>query len=277
MVETLDAATTLSLVQSLHRQLRLRELLELFERQAATLIPVTGLRYVSPAGPILFAQTPSSEHYVKFRVEWHNNESLGELYFYFDEPQANHRLQQAEDLVAVLASPLHNALMYEEALEQQALPTPAVETLPSAGLHAIAEPQQAPARCDTLLLISLDSYQQLITTNGSAWAQAVLQSVQDQVRTGLREADGVFQIDDGLLALLLPRTGQHAANAVADKVRDLIAGLQLHSSLNARALTACMGVAISRDADSAETVMQRAEEALEVARRQGPGGLHIHA
>ena len=85
MVETLDAATTLGLVQSLHRQLRVRDLLELFQRQANAVLPVAGLRYISPTGPIMFADTPSSEHYVKFRINWHNNENLGELYFYFDE------------------------------------------------------------------------------------------------------------------------------------------------------------------------------------------------
>lgn len=277
-VATFNAEEALHLVQAFHRQLRIKPLLELFHRQAETLMPLVGMQYISPADIETFRHGDRTDHFAQFRVRWHDNAVLGEMLFYFAEPQQDAVVQTAEDLVALMASPLNNAWQHESALEAVQLDIPVVPEAPrhnTDDLVPFGEPQLPTDRTDTLLLIGLDSYQQLLQSNGIAWAQAVLQSVQQQVRNGLREADGVFQIDDGLLALLLPRTDHSAATAVAGKVSSLIAGLQLASTEQDDGLTACMGIAVSRDADSAETVLERAERALEEARQQGPGKIQV--
>ncbi len=277
-VATFNAEEALHLVQAFHRQLRVKPLLELFHRQAATLMPLVGMQYISPSDIETFRDGERTEDFAQFRVRWHDNAVLGEMLFYFAAPQDDSVVQTAEDLVALMASPLHNAWQHEQALEAVTMDMPVV---PEPIRHNVddlvpfGEPQMPTDRTDTLLLIGLDSYPQLLQSNGIAWAQAVLQSVQQQVRNGLREADGVFQIDDGLLALLLPRTDHSAATAVAGKVSGLISSLQLASTEQADELTACMGIAVSRDADSAETVLERAERALEEARLKGPGKIQV--
>lgn len=277
-VATFNAEEALHLVQAFHRQLRIKPLLELFHRQAETLMPLVGLQYISPADIETFRHGDRTDHFAQFRVRWHDNVVLGEMLFYFAEPQQDAIVQTAEDLVALMASPLNNAWQHERALEAVQREIPVVPEAPSSNIDELVpfgEPQMPTDRTDTLLLIGLDSYQQLLQSNGIAWAQAVLQSVQQQVRNGLREADGVFQIDDGLLALLLPRTDHSAATAVAGKVSSLIASLQLASTEQDNGLTACMGIAVSRDADSAETVLERAERALAEARQKGPGKIEV--
>ncbi len=284
-VQTFSSDEALALVQSFHRQMRLRDLLELFHNEAQTLLPIVGMHYHNSAGLATFTVGDDSAYYVNFRAHWHNNQCLGEVYFYFETQQEDLIVSMAEDLVALVASPLHNAIVHEHALSAVAVGTDIIpEVNPNDELVTMESANTLPftmveapddSRSDTLLLIGLDSYQSILQSNGVAWAQAVLQSVQDQVRAGLREADGLFQIDDGLLALLLPRTGHEAATAVAEKVRELINDLHLTAEAEADRLTACMGIAISRDADSAETVLERAEWALAKARGQGPGAVHV--
>ena len=277
-VATFNAEEALHLVQAFHRQLRVKPLLELLHCQAQTLMPLVGMQYINPSDIETFRAGERTEDFAQFRVRWHDNAVLGEMLFYFAEPQPDTVVQTAEDLVALMASPLHNAWQHEQALEAVKIELPVVsepERYNTDDLVPFGESQPPIDRTDTLLLIGLDSYPQLLQSNGIAWAQAVLQSVQQQVRNGLREADGVFQIDDGLLALLLPRTDHSAATAVAGKVSSLIASLQLASTDQEDMLTACMGIAVSRDADSAETVLERAERALEEARLKGPGKIEV--
>ena len=102
-------------------------------------------------------------------------------------------------------------------------------------------------------------------------------SVQGQLSEGLREADGVFQIDDELLAVLLPRTSTGRAADVADKLRVLIASLHLKNGKVTRQLTACMGISGTRHATSAETVLDQARGALDEACREGPNTIRSHA
>ena len=79
----------------------------------------------------------------------------------------------------------------------------------------------------------------------------------------------MFQIDEGLLAVLLPRTSEPAALDVARKIRVLIAGLHLRDGRVTSQLTACMGVAGAKAAKTPEDVLDRANAALAAARNEG--------
>ena len=98
----------------------------------------------------------------------------------------------------------------------------------------------------------------------------LLQSVQNQISAGLRDADAVFQIDDETLAVVLPQTSCAQARDVAAKLRILIASLHLKDGSVTQQLTACMGIAGTREATHAETVLAAARAALAAASTEGP-------
>ena len=52
-------------------------------------------------------------------------------------------------------------------------------------------------------------------------------SVHSQIKSGLRHADGVYQIADELIAVLLPNTTMQQASEVAAKIRILVSSLHL--------------------------------------------------
>ena len=267
-VQFFDHGAAFNLVQAFHRHLDLGDLLQAFFAQAHTLLECVGLRYCNAADEIDIQLGESGPHTASYNLTY-QEANLGELVFLFRRRVTEDTLATAEDLTSLVMSPINNALHYRRALQNTQTPA-----------HGpVAAPKRAdgvkPGDDDTLVLISLDGFASIRDRDGAEWAQALVHAMQDQIREGLREADGVFQIDEELLAILLPRTSGDAAVEVAKKVRVLIAGLHLRDGAITTQLTACMGIAGTRDAGNAEEVLQQARAALQTAQSEGGNRIEL--
>ena len=131
-------------------------------------------------------------------------------------------------------------------------------------------------KTDALILLALDDYPAIKSRDGEEWAQILMSSVHEQIKEGLRDADGVFHIGDDLIAVLLPNTTGNRADDVAKKVRTLIASLHLRGGDISQQLTACMGLADARTAGTAEEVMEHAKQALRKAQTEGVNLINIY-
>lgn len=276
-IQFFDHAVALNLVQAFHRQLELEGLLQLFYSQASAVLQTAGMRYRNDGENVDWQRDQQRGHAASYNLTY-QNEQFGELTFYFVTPVSEDVLATAEDLVALAMSPLRNALLYRRALLGHPRPgtggtaAPAIRAPEPGAMRASDSGLQA-GRDDALILVRIDDIEEIRQRDGDAWAQTLVQAVQNQIDEGLREADGVFQIGDGQLAVLLPNTSGEAAAEVAVKLRVLIAGLHLASGDVDRQLTACMGVAGTAGAASAESVLDQAREALAQARREGPNSI----
>jgi len=260
-VRNFEPSVALSLVQAFHRQLELTPLLELLFGQAQAIVQAVGMHYRNPAAGIDLFFADKGRHTASYNLTY-SDENLGELTCHFHQRVTEESLETAEDLIALVMSPIRNALLYRQALNTQVEPE-------SIG----ADASLTPGNDDSLVLVQLDGYEQIRNRDGSEWAQTLLQSVQTQINGGLRDADAVFQIDDETLAVVLPQTSSERARDVAAKLRILIASLHLKDGSVSQQLTACMGIAGTRDAVRAESVLEAAREALESARREGPNSV----
>lgn len=260
-VRNFEPGVALSLVQAFHRQLELTPLLELLFGQAQAIVKAVGMHYRNPAAGIDLFFADKGRHTASYNLNY-SEENLGELTCHFRARVTEESLETTEDLIALAMSPIRNALLYRQALSSQAEPE-------SIG----ADASLTPGNDDSLVLVKLDGFEQIRNRDGSEWAQTLLQSVQTQINGGLRDADAVFQIDDETLAVVLPQTSSERARDVAGKLRILIASLHLKDGSVSQQLTACMGIAGTRDAVRAESVLEAAREALAEARSSGPNSI----
>ena len=275
-VQYFDHGAAFNLVQAFHRHLDLGDLLQAFFAQAHTLLECVGMRYRNPPDEIDVELGESGPHTTSYNLTY-QEENLGELVFCFKRRVTEETLATAEDLTSLVMSPINNALLHRRALLRVADVVANSDARPDSKTKP--KPKRAagvkPGDDDTLVLISLDGFDKIRDRDGSEWAQALVHAMQDQIREGLREADGVFQIDDEMLAVLLPRTSSDAAIEVAKKVRVLIAGLHLRDGAISTQLTACMGIAGTRDAGDAEQVLDQARAALKTAQREGSNRIEL--
>jgi len=278
-VQFFDHSAAFNLVQAFHRHLDLGDLLQAFFAQAHTLLECVGMRYRNPADGIDLQLGEGGPHTTSYNLTYQDS-NLGELVFLFRRKVTEDTLATAEDLTSLVMSPINNALLYRRALPQ----ADATDNAADPSATSTPNPNPAPKRAeavktgndDTLVLISLDGFATIRDRDGAEWAQALIHAMQDQIREGLREADGVFQIDDEMLAVLLPRTSGSAAVEVAKKVRVLIAGLHLRDGAVTTQLTACMGIAGTQAAGNAEQVLQQARVALQAAQRDGGNSIELY-
>jgi diguanylate cyclase (GGDEF)-like protein len=263
----LETELALSLVQAFHRHLEVEAVIGVLWSRGATLIRASGLCYRHP-GQGLEVQFGSGRHTASYDLAY-QGETLGEVVFHFQRRVDEATLAVAESLVSLAVPALRNALAHRAVLEAAEAPPPA------AGSDAAAA-NGAPASDDALVLVALDGHDEVRVRHGDTWADTLVQSVQEQIREGLRDADSVFQIGENLLAVLLPHTTETAALDVAAKIRVLIAGLHLKDGRLTSQLTACMGVTGARRGRTPGAVLALAREALERARREGPNAIRAY-
>ncbi len=248
-----DDRTALHLTQALHHETRLAGVLELIFSQLHRLTGAQGLTFEPAPEHEETAQKlelgKTAHHHVEYNLSVQDT-AVGKLTIWFPARKNEHEIQTCEDLLGLAITALRNAVLLERA---QPAETEKPETV----------------RADALLLITLDDYADMERADGLEWANVVMGTVHQQIKDGLRNADGVYQISDEYIAVLLPNTTVEQALAVAEKVRVLIASLHLRANDVEQQLTACMGLADARLAATAEEVMANAKVALGEAQAKG--------
>ena len=121
--------------------------------------------------------------------------------------------------------------------------------------------------CVALMLLDLDRFKEVNDTLGHKHGDILLRDVADRLKTAVRDMDTVARLGGDEFAILLPSVARvEDAEALGRRVLDVfmepfeIEGLALH-------VDASIGIAVLPDhADDAETVMQRADVAMYVAK-----------
>jgi diguanylate cyclase (GGDEF)-like protein len=120
-----------------------------------------------------------------------------------------------------------------------------------------------------ILLLDLDSFKQINDKHGHLAGDAVLKGVAAAIRAQLRDSDLVGRWGGEEFMIILKRTDLNSATAVADKIRQHIQATQVRYGKESLALTASIGVAVLRDEDTADSLLNRADRGLYLAKQGG--------
>ncbi len=263
-----DDRTALHLTQAFNQETDLPALLALLFSQLQALCGAHGVTYDNAALELECRLGRTAHHNAEYNLEY-GKDQLGSLTIFYPRRQTEPELQTGEDLVALMFTALRNAVTLLQARQAE----PAPQTIPATpDIDELSREEKA----DTLVLMALDGYSQLVKQSGDEWAQILMTSVHTHVKEGLRQADGVYQISDELIAILLPNTTLTQANQVAEKVRILVASLHLTGASTEEQLSACMGIADAKLAKTAEDVMAHAKIALAQAKRDGRSTICVY-
>lgn len=265
----------LALVQALHAHLAPELLLETLWDRAAVLLGASGMVYRHGERDVGL-DLGEGPHSASYGLDY-DGEDLGEITFRFRRKAGVAQLAAVEEVVTLVVPALRNALRHQtvvSALATSHAPAPGADNV-SVLASRTRRSTPGSSQDDALVLVRLDGFDDILAEHGDAWAQTLIGTIHQQLREGLRDADSVFQIDEGLLAVLLPRTNEEAALDVAAKIRILIAGLHLKDGGLSKQLTACMGVAGARAASTPEDVLDKARQALVQALAEGTNNIRV--
>jgi len=131
--------------------------------------------------------------------------------------------------------------------------------------------------CLALMFLDLDDFKQINDTLGHAIGDEVLRQVGRCLTSSVREADTVSRHGGDEFLILLGEVSQpDDAALIAEKLLAALAGPLLVNGHEIR-LTASIGISVyPRDGEDIETLTQRADAAMYMAKRNGRGGFNFH-
>lgn len=130
----------------------------------------------------------------------------------------------------------------------------------------------------SLLAIDLDDFKQINDSCGHATGDRVLSMVAAVCRDSTRSIDIVGRIGGEEFMIALPESDAHGARILAERLRENIAGASLPLTDDRQvAVTASIGIIIRAPNEDIDSMMQRADNAMYNAKRQGGNRLAMAA
>ena len=273
-----DQARPVSLAQlrqrlglQLQTSLDAERILGMFFRELQHLVPVDALGYQHSSSDLRLEMGQQANHSATYRLS-HESEYLGELTFRRRQRFSDQELAQLESLLASLLFPLRNALLYRVAI-QSALRDPLTNTGNRIAMDQVLQREIELARRNgqplSLLMLDIDHFKRINDEHGHAAGDEVLKAVATTLKDQLRNIDMVFRYGGEEFLVLLSGTPGDAAVMVGERLREAILELQCVAQGNAIELSISLGCATLKTAESAESLLSRADTALYQAKRNG--------
>lgn len=120
-----------------------------------------------------------------------------------------------------------------------------------------------------LVVLDLDQFKRVNDGYGHPAGDVVLRHVVELCKRQLRDSDLLGRLVGVEFAVILPRTNLAEAALVAERMRAAIEASPVKTERAMIAMTASFGVTTIRPDDSTVTLFQRADEALQAAKRGG--------
>ena len=126
-----------------------------------------------------------------------------------------------------------------------------------------------PGMPTALIILNLDHFKRINDGYGHPVGDMVLKSMVDVCKKQLRDSDLMGRLGGAEFAVQLPRTSLEDALMVAERIRAAVESMPVKAERAVIKLTASLGVTTIRAEDSAVSLFQRADDALQQAKRGG--------
>ncbi|WP_248749308.1 GGDEF domain-containing protein [Pseudomonas sp. MWU15-20650] len=257
--------------QQLQTSLEPERILGLFLRETQRLVPLDALQYRHQASDLRLELGHRGHHCVSYTLS-HEGEHLGELIFRRNQRFLEEELSQLESLLATLLFPMRNALLYRAAT-RTALRDPLTETGNRVAMDQTLQREIDMARRHltplSLVMLDIDHFKAINDTHGHATGDTILRAVAAAIKSQLRNVDMVFRFGGDEFLILLSNTGRDAAGLVGERLRQKTQAQDYWVGETRIELTVSLGCSTLLAAESAESLLRRADNALYVAKREG--------
>jgi diguanylate cyclase (GGDEF)-like protein len=122
----------------------------------------------------------------------------------------------------------------------------------------------------SLILLDIDNFKEVNDSFGHAFGDKVLRAVAQEMQGGLRSYDLLGRIGGEEFLIASPGSTLDDAAGLAERIRQMIKGRKISDRTREITVTVSAGVtSLSEQDATAEAILQRADEALYLAKQQG--------
>ena len=132
----------------------------------------------------------------------------------------------------------------------------------------------------SVLALDIDHFKRINDTYGHAIGDVVLRHVADTLHKSIRGEDIAVRFGGEEFLILLPDTPLAGAEKVAETIRSRVEALRLtrrHDNLTLAPFTISLGVAMRRESDDHESLLERADQALYRSKSGGRNQVTVEA
>jgi diguanylate cyclase (GGDEF)-like protein len=126
----------------------------------------------------------------------------------------------------------------------------------------------------SVILVRVDDFRELCNAYGSHAGSLALQALAKFFTAALRDMDWVARLDTTTFAVLLPGANLVNTTSVAERLRTGVAQASLRVDRHVVNVTISTGAAEASESEDGNTLMQRAEKAMQIAIAQGGNCSH---
>lgn len=162
----------------------------------------------------------------------------------------------------------HKRLNYLQQLELEELAkTDALTKSSNRAACDLTLEQMCSANCDfSLILIDLDDFKQVNDLHGHVAGDKVVVKIVETIKKGIRQDDIIARWGGEEFIVILPHTSRERAEEIAERIKEQIVMLE-HNEIGK--VTASFGVTAFIEGDNTESIINRADKLLYVAKNQG--------
>lgn len=254
----------------LHRKLDLELLLESFMSEAQSFLRFDGLQFLAADRGRDLLVGDVRQHRQQFELKL-GDRALGDLCLMRGKVFTARDQRDAERLVESLIYPLENALEHHSALL-------ASMTDRASGVHnQLALQQHLPREIRlarraemplSVMLITVDYLESISEHHGSSVGEQAWQSVAEALTQQLRQSDIIFRTELDEFLIVLNHTDIEGALSISNRLRAQVDRAVSYDNVQF-VLTASGGVTELDESDDADALVQRARQALSLARQAG--------
>ena len=265
------SSESLQLTGILQRTLDLEKLLQLFNGEIASVIPHTGCSYESNEGNFVINIGETAPCRCSYQLIL-LGEEIGVLVLYCDRKLSSNEKKQLQPMIAALAYPLRNALLYKNAVEK-AHRDPVTGVNNRTALDAALMQEINLAKRHTIplsiIIYDLDRFKQINDTHGHLEGDLMLKRVAECMTSCIRGSDVIYRYGGEEFVVLLRNTRKPGAKILAERIRRAVESMHMNHDSSKTEVTVSAGLTSLRNDDSVESFLERCDEALYKAKQAG--------
>jgi diguanylate cyclase (GGDEF)-like protein len=259
------------LVLALQTTLEVKSLLEIFSRHLGLLVPHGGYGFRNEKFDIDIRHGEIGRHSCTYTLVL-EGETLGDWQLHSAWRLREADLRRVEGLLCHLLYPLRNALKYQEVVR-----VAHTDALTRTGNRAVlmnilkreTEIAERYGKRLSVIFLDIDHFKSINDNFGHHAGDLVLRTVAERVKEVVRASDAVFRYGGEEFVVVLGDTPTAGAHCLAERIRRAVEKEPCGLGMVATEVTLSLGVATLLQGESYMELLQRADEAMFLAKRSG--------
>lgn len=255
----------------LQTTLELEQLIDLFRAHVATLLPKIGVEYSEQKEKTALESISSDVYAFAYNLS-RDGVALGTITFSSPERLRHEHRHLLQRSLRCLVCPLHNALLYREALEvarRDAL----TGVNNRAGLESLLKRETDLAERHgfplSVIMLDIDRFKRINDVHGHQIGDCALRSLSERIIACIRQSDLVFRLGGDEFLIVLSNTDLAGAALLAERIRLAVQAMVIHCQRAALKINISLGVASLGHGNDHIELLESADQALYRAKACG--------